>query len=299
MKKNKIIILYDSPAYFISFFNEKGFLAYSPYRELPLTLKVVRNIFFRFKLPKHIWFDNWKKKLIEIDTVIIFSTCPEECVKFINSVNPKIKIIFWYWNPVIRSISPHEIPDELCEKWSFDRDDCKKFKLKYNTSFYLDNIKIQMSEISYDLIFVGLDKGRKVYLEDLKGKLNSLQIKSFFYITDDNATHRKYNGNYPNIEYKNYLNLISKSKSILDIVQTGQNGLSLRPMESIFFQKKLITNDLSIRYQDFYVKENIFILGQDSLENINQFLITPYKNIPKDIVQKYDVESWVQRFLSN
>lgn len=296
MKKSEIIILYDASTDFKFFFREKGYSTYTAYKELSIFSKIIRNIFFRLGFDKSLWFDIWKDKLNQINTVIIFSTSPIECVRYIKSVNPEIRIIYWYWNPIFRSINPSNISNDLCEKWSFDLMDCKNYNLKYNTSFYFSNIILPQNEICYDVVYLGLDKGRRKYLEDLKDEFIEKGLRTCFNIVDDKATHRDYKGIHPVVEYSTYLNLISKSKSILDYVQNGQSGLSLRPMESIFFKKKLITNDQSIKNHDFYLIENIFILGLDDINSLNDFLEKPYKNLPDEITVKYDVDKWVQRF---
>ena len=48
------------------------------------------------------------------------------------------------------------------------------------------------------------------------------------------------------------------SRSIIEIEDIDQNGLTLRSLESIFFGKKLITDNRDIVNYDFYKKENIY-----------------------------------------
>lgn len=49
------------------------------------------------------------------------------------------------------------------------------------------------------------------------------------------------------ISYQENLDNIRKSKCIVDVVQKGQIGLTLRPLESLFFKKKLLTNNKCIK----------------------------------------------------
>jgi hypothetical protein len=79
-------------------------------------------------------------------------------------------------------------------------------------------------------------------------------------------------------------------------VDSRQTGLTLRPMESIFFEKKLITNHLTISDYDFYDKSNIFILGKDDLNNLSYFLKQPYNRLPAKLVDGYDFNTWLKRF---
>jgi len=148
----------------------------------------------------------------------------------------------------------------------------------------------------YDVIFLGANKGRKAALENLQNKMNDNNISTYFHIVDKSILDNNNNVIYPPLDYSDYLELISKSRAILDYVQEGQNGLTLRPMESIFFRKKLITNDRSIRTNDFYHPNNIFIIGIDKFENLEEFIKTPYTSLSSNIVEKYDVMKWIERF---
>lgn len=47
---------------------------------------------------------------------------------------------------------------------------------------------------------------------------------------------------------------------------------------------------------DFYRKENVFIIGKDDYKDLPKFLNTPYKKIPKKIVDYYDYHNWIKRF---
>lgn len=293
----KVILLYNSIDYFVPFFEQKGILSYPSYRELSFFFRIVRKIFFLLGLPKSIWYGSWKNSLNEVSTIICFSTNPVESLDYIKSKHPQIRLIFWYWDPVYRNVKqPNTISDDLCEKWSFDSKDCQEYKMNYNTTFYLDTIKLPPSELTYDVFFLGQDKGRRFFLNDLKDQLIGKHLVPFFYIVDDSTSGWNFMKTSPAIPYVKYLALLSKSKAILDYIQEGQSGLSLRPMESIFFEKKLITNDLSILKNDFYLAENIFVLGVDDMSCLAVFLNTPYKKIPEEIVAKYDFTNWLARF---
>jgi hypothetical protein len=292
-----IILICGVPEYFVTSIKQKGLQVYPSFKDLRLSLRVIRKIFFILKLRKSFWYAGWKYKLDEARIVIIFSTEDIGILNYIKSINPKIRVIFWYWNPVFRGISPDDVPNELCEKWTFDKNDSIDFNLKYNTQFYLDNIKLPQNKIKYDVIFLGLDKGRRALIGDIERNMVNNGVETYFYIVDDNAPHRGYKGSSPVVPYNDYLDLISQSKAILDFVQEGQSGLTLRSMESLFFQKKLITNDVMMKTSDFYNPNNIFIIGTDKMERLKQFLDTPFEPAPADILASYDIDNWIKRFI--
>ena len=67
-------------------------------------------------------------------------------------------------------------------------------------------------------------------------------------------------------------------------------------MESIFLKKKLITNNKNVKNFKFYNKNNIFIIGIDKWENLEEFLNKKYHDIDRKILEKYDFKNWLDRF---
>ena len=64
----------------------------------------------------------------------------------------------------------------------------------------------------------------------------------------------------------------------------------------MFLERKLITNNTDIKNYDFYNHDNIFILGEDNINEIKEFINKPYKKIDQDIIDYYDFDQWLNRF---
>ena len=73
---------------------------------------------------------------------------------------------------------------------------------------------------------------------------------------------------------------------------------SWRALEAMFYRKKLITNFKDIKEYDFYKKDNIFIIGEDDLNNIKNFVNTGYVDIPENIIKKYTIDGWIENFIN-
>ncbi|MCH8518041.1 MAG: hypothetical protein LAT68_17225 [Cyclobacteriaceae bacterium] len=293
-KRGRFLILYNSVPFFLDYLNSSCVSASWVLKEIPLPLKIVRRVTRWLNLSQTIWYGTWKKNLKQFDTVIIFAPCTElELISYIKKKNANVRIIYWYWNPVFGIGIPDNNTINNVELWSFDSNDCIKYGMSFNTTFYFKEIKIPENRIEYDSIFVGKDKGREAELKSIVEILNSQELKTFLYLIPDRPNSKK-----KKIPYNQYLEILSKTKTIIDITALGQSGLTLRPMESIFFEKKIITTDITISAQDFYNPQNIFILGKDSTDNLKRFIATPYKPIAKDIVDRYDFNSWLERFNS-
>ena len=264
---------------------------------------LIRKYYLLLRLPyPEIWFGEWVKyfKKNNYSIIIIHASNSSRFIADYISNYTKNRVIFWYWNPVVGSVDPNKVTNPKIEKWSFDKADCIKYNMKYNTQYYFENIEISNNTPEQDVFFVGADKGRLASLLRLEKQFNDLNITTYFHITP--TTHwlkNKIKSNFkPRISYENVLQLISQSKSILDIVQENQSGLTLRPMEALMFSKKLITNDSEIAEYDFYHKNNIFILGKDNLEYLSLFINTPYHQIDDNIKNQYDFSNWILNFLN-
>lgn len=294
MNKDRTLIIYDSVKHFVPFIKSKGVKCFPSFRTVTKLEKIFRKISFKSGINKKEWYGEWKNHLSEVDCIIVFATNRYDYIHHIAKNNPEIRIIVWYWNPIFRCFNPDALRRENIEYWSFDREDCKKFNLQYNSTFYFDNISISKNELQKDVLFVGADKGRKNALNELEKILNNKNVSTNFHIVPDNNTSNP--DEIKPIDYSDYLHLISSCKVILDYIQIGQAGLTLRPMESIFFKKKLITNDINILNEDFYNSDNIFVLDHDNIDRIVDFINAPYVNIDENIVSQYDFMKWLKRF---
>ena len=140
------------------------------------------------------------------------------------------------------------------------------------------------------MVFLGTDKGRKRVLENLANEAKKQDLKCDFVLV---KTKRD------NMPYKDYLKKVANSRCIIDLVPRQDCGLTLRPLEALFFGKKLLTNYKDIANYDFYDKANVFILGKDNTEYLKDFINSPYKEIKSDIIDYYSYESWLERIEKN
>ena len=224
----------------------------------------------------------WKNEINKYDKFIIFeSLYNEKVAKKIKRTKKENKVIVYFWN-YIDDNNKYILNDKnIDEFWTFDKNDAKKYNMKYNPQFYTKNVKIQDEQNKYDVLFLGRPKTRKKDIVDLEKKLKEEGIQTNFKIIENEKDY---------VSYDEYLKMIAESKCILDYNQEGQVGLSLRPMEALFLERKLITNNTDIKNYDFYNHDNIFI------NEIKEFINKPYKKIDQDIIDYYDFDQWLNRF---
>lgn len=256
---------------------------------------------------RYIWYDDWKNKLNQYSTVVLFDAFEDiDIIQYIQKRFPKIRIIVYYYNPVHDASLLNRIISTGVEVWSFDVRDCKEYGLMYNPQFYFCNIVFperkfkdtETENMIYDLIFIGKDKGRMPLLMKLNKYLKEREINLFIGIRPDRGT--RYPRDYKqffikSIPYNEYLGYLRRSRCVLDIVQKGQVGLTLRIMEALFYNKKVITNNRSIQDMKIYDKNNIYILGLDDRDLV-EFIKEPICEWDEELKKQYVFNAWLHRF---
>lgn len=97
------------------------------------------------------------------------------------------------------------------------------------------------------------------------------------------------------ISYFENIQNVSRCSCVVDIT-TEQTGISLRPLEALFFDKKLITNNKSIKEYSFYHPNNIFILEEDDLRKLPEFVTTPVTAVSEKVKDEFDINSWILNY---
>lgn len=300
MFKQKVLFLeYSDQDFFAKKMKERSVHVGSYLRNYYKTVKLFRVLPILVIQPLiSFFFDDWKKHIHEYDVLILpASYYAPKVIRYAKKKNKDIRVIVWYWNSIVFDYDPKFFSHLDCELWSFDRDDCDKYGLKYNSQYYFNDIKLEKEDSKIDVLFIGRDKGRLAKLIELEKKFNLLGLSTYFYITEtikkDNTKGYSFK---KEMDYSETLELIKKSKAILDFTQDYQAGLTLRPLESLYFGKKLITNNQQIVNHLIYDSENCYILGVDDSDKLNDFVNQPFKKAEQDLLSYYDFDSWIERF---
>lgn len=263
------------------------------------------NIYIRF-LSKLLWgFDIASLSKISLfiffDSSIDFYLCNYLYHYFSNK-----RLILYYWNSIDTAREKQINYFKKKTKWdifSFDLVDCRNYQLKHNKIFSAipeELCSLEKKEIRQEVFFVGADKGRIGQILQIKRELDKLSISNkILCITFDNVS--KDDGIYTDpISYRDVLVEDTHSRAILDINYDDKYGMTMRELESLFLQTKLITNNKKIQERDFYNENNIYIIDYSKsniLDGLKEFLEKPFVPVDKKIMESYSVDVWFQRFL--
>ena len=183
------------------------------------------------------------------------------------------------------------------EVYSFEREDCAKYDLKFITNWIskAENQGTPNSTFDYDIFNISSRDNRYKTISKVADELKKQNVKSKIIVYD-----KKNKSKNANIEFiSKYMQIseandyIKRSKLLLDIHRKEQNGLTFRVFESISLHKKLITTNQNIVDYDFYNPSNILVIEEENIHFDSDFFKTPYEPIPENIYNSYTIESWI------
>lgn len=242
----------------------------------------------------------------------------EEMIAEIKESQPQAKYVLYQWDSQTNFPYIKQVQKFFDKCYSFDRRDIQETSgLKFLPLFYskaYEEIGTKANkDFKYDFCFVGTAHPKKYkFINMMSKQLKDIYPRQFIYfffpshlvffyrkvknkeLRSAKSTEFHYvplKGNEMNDVYEN-------SMCVLDSAQAGQLGLTIRVIEALGAKKKLITTNEDVMNYDFYCPENIYVYdGNMDLNNI--FFKSGYKEIDKNIYEKYSLRSWLKKIVED
>lgn len=285
MKKNYCFLVVDKDIYFYKY--EKNI--FCPIKK-GLFNRIVFLILKKLNLPfpKFILCEN----IFNYDRIIVTDSATNiSLIKTLKKYYKNTDIFLYYMNVITEN---NKYLMELFQNnniYTFDENDSWAHEIKYRHTPYSSNLPFKEGNRKYDTVFLGRAKNRIDEINRIIRAFDERKIKLKMLVLG--AKNLEYSID-TYISYEEYLEYISNSITILEIIEAGQSGCTLRFMESLFFKKKLITNNKDIVNDLYYNNQNVFILGVDSLDNLVNFINSPYAD--EFSIQDLDFQNWISNF---
>lgn len=261
---------------------------------------------------KHIWNRAFMSRLfmkgipISEDEDVYFIFCEgvaiaysENCLRYFRDKYRYGKLIHYFRNPIA---GPHL---ELLKKWgkvrhlydasiTFNKSDAGKYNLLF-TDYWpcLLPDKNYQPENASDVFFIGQAKDRLAKILAVYERLTSRGFKCDFWITGVSEDKQKYSDtiHYKTksictwISYSEILQRVKNTKCVLELLPFGQNYSSLRPLEALWYHKKLLTTNQNAPSEWYYNPEIVQVFSEASDINTD-FIAKPL--IPDDEHRIFD-----------
>lgn len=224
-------------------------------------------------------FNNSKlsKYILEEEICLIFSNLTIRLIpyyilkKLLRKKN--IHIVVYFVDSSSQKLSKEALA--ICNKlklknvYTFDKDDAEKYGFKHFYYIYspILNNELLMDSPKRKVDFYGSDKGRLNLLLECADFFENNNIDYLMSIVGVDCPSQykrdKIIYNSP-MTYKQMIHSIKDTECLLDIVIDKQSGLSLRAMEAVCYNKKLITNNRKIFEFPFYNSEYMLFFNDIS-----------------------------------
>ena len=238
--------------------------------------------------------DKFSKGSIDYAVVIRPDKLDIQTIEKIHQVAHKV--VAYQWDGLVRFPKVFDIIGCFEHFFVFDPRD---FSL-YN--FYMDFQQENIISETKEVLYVGM------YIEDrlqsllrVVNKLSqydlNLNINLFYGRKTPPFFHPNISFFTKGISFQTYLSLVCKASILLDIKTVDHEGLSFRVFEAIKYEKKLITNNTTIKQYDFYHPNNIFVFEEDNFQGLEDFLKVAYTPLSEEIKEKYGFTNWLRYVL--
>ena len=258
---------------------------------------------------------------IKYDKVIIVNgkIFNKEIILSLKKQQKHAEFIFYTWDSIELYPNVKEFLSEFNRCYSFDLKDCENIKeLKFLPLFYTKPYEIigycnNEKNINYDILSIcTVHPNRYTIITSLFPNLESkgIRIYSFMFLNKLQFIYNKIfvkefkkskikEFSFKPLSEEQILKYINKSKIIFDIPHNKQSGLTMRTIESLGAKKKLITTNSDIKKYDFYDENNIFIIENNNLNKIEDFIKNEYRNKNNEIYRKYSISNWSYTIINN
>lgn len=189
----------------------------------------------------------------------------EEIIKKIKRKYSAVRTGVLFIDPVFMQQASNALElalntDVFDVSYSFDKNDAEKYGFKYVDTPY-SRYKENKKECEYALYFCGSVKGRAELLKDINNRLKD-NISCCWNIFSNKSTKQneiemiqsftQCRSSSEVLPYSEVLKRTMKANCILDVVQDGQAGNTVRYYEAVCNNKKLLTNNKTVLTSKYY-----------------------------------------------
>lgn len=280
-------------------------------------LKISPSIFKKQSLDYYekILNDNREK---DYDYVLIVKCdmTPTSILEKIRVQYPNAKLCLYLWDSVENIPGVTEKFKYFDTLHSFDKNDCDKYPiLKFRPLFFGDQFRkpVKDGDYKYDISFLGtIHSDRYAVIKEIQkiAEIMKLRCYWFMYLQSEfiykfyKFTKREFKGttkdnfDFEKMSASDISQVVDESRIILDVQHPKQTGLTMRTIEMLGMNKKLITTNIDVKNYDFYNPNNIAIIDRCNVKVDENFFNTPYQPVDEKIYERYSLRTWIMDVLS-
>lgn len=233
----------------------------------------------------------------------------QSIIESLRRLHPTAKFILYEWDSIVNNKNARNLLGLFDETWSFDKNDCEQFKMNFLPLFY-NNEYEQIRKVKghkYEVMFIGTTHSdRYRFVKKIEGQIKGKNYNWFYFpsrllylkmwLQDKyfRKNSRLSDFRFTALPKSELLNIVEQSKIVLDAQHPKQTGLTMRTLETLGAQRKLITTNSYVKDYDFYNPRNILVVDRDNPIVPLDFVESEFEELPADIYNKYSLDSWLK-----
>ena len=252
-----------------------------------------------------------KNNIYDYILIVKADMTPNSFLVRLREEYPNAKLCLYLWDS-IRNVPGIEEKFKYFDIISsFDWDDCQKYSfIRFRPLFFIDAYRMQRKEsnFEYDICFIGTghtDRYKIIRQIDRLARTDGLNCFWFLYYQSKLVywlyylTKKEYRErpqlpiSFKKLNVNEIRNIINKTGIVVDIEASTQSGLTMRTIEMLGMNKKIITTNSKIKEYDFFNSSNILVIDRANPSYDINFIKEPYVDIPENIYEKYSIDSWI------
>ena len=179
---------------------------------------------------------------------------------------------------------------------TYNVEDAKKYQLILDRPCFPIYHKIgnELQDYSSDVFFVGSNKSRLDQLISIFEFCYQNGLKCDFHINNVEPEKQKYKeyivyNTY--MDYSEVLERVKKTKCVLNIVQNGGAGVTLRDYEAFTFGKIILTNNYALKVTGMYSRKQVIWINElkDRVEDI-----ISYNDVSTEFKDEFSLKNWCE-----
>lgn len=310
---------YGYEKYIINEIESAGANVYPVYTNLYKTSNLYRYCIRFMKLFRDKYRENYfiqkLNKVNNIDIVFMIAEASVDInlIKLIKKILKKSKSVLYLWDSVSNCKNVLDYYKEFDRVLTFDSKDSEKYGWQYRPLFYIDQlVKDAPREFDFSSICT-VSEERIEMICGLKKMAEKRGYKAFIYLYCSKMgyirnryllrkkVYRKLavkDLNFHPLSLEETHRIYARSKCVVDYASKKQTGLTMRTIECLGHQCKLITNNEEIKKSDFYNEQNILYYDEKYPDIPAEFCSSAYCAIDNMIYRKYSLKSWLEEILN-
>ncbi len=236
-----------------------------------------------FNIPfKSLWFNSYfrndfadknKPIVFVFDARLLEYDYVRDYVVWLRKKYPRCKLVVNYWDIVAtwrESAKPDAIRGMVDMLVSYDRDDAEKYNMYYHPTVYAEaKITKPNNTPKTDVFFVGGAKNRMKAILETYDRLEKAGLNCFFYVMEAKPPYNqarrgiRYVTDKTWLSYEECIQYVKHTKCILEIMQQGAKGETLRVWEAITYGKMLLTNNSFMTKSRFYDPDYVCLISEN------------------------------------